>query len=611
MNIPQSNLSRRNFLRNNALAVAGFYIMPHRAFLRSNEKVTIGKLTRDLKVDVLINQLGYVPSSGKFCAVQGKTERKFQVIDILAQSVAYEGTLMPAATDLGEYLVGDFSTLRKEGRFYIKSDDLRSYPFSIAVDVYQPVINMIVHYFSLQRCGASTTGYLSPCHLDDGLRLDNGKHRDVTGGWHDACDLRKWVDATIYGMIGLGKAYELQGAPYRKTILDELYWGNQYFLKMQEPEGYVMNFVGGDVKEHADSNRWTDNVIREGSGTARLIAPDGKSGIQMLVFNSTDDRIIRTDPVGRAGQYNFITAEAMMARITRATDAGYADKCLQAARKCFQWCASSGKNETTGDIGAAMLAALEMYKTTKLDTYRDFAVAQAADLAKLQASGKGAGIGGFFYTSLSDQQPYKNIWQGCQAFMALCDLVQAFPSHGNVSSWKAMITAYAHQYLSLLSARNAFGIVPFGLYAQKDPGGNRKIGDYWYRYFMEPQLDWWVGINSNLASAGVGLLKAASVLKDEKLKSIAQKQLDWIVGFNPFGSSTIITVGHNNPKQFINSGEFYPATPILPGAVMNGLGGDKNDMTDIGDGDWQVSEYWTPMVAYTLWLMAEITGAAK
>jgi len=49
--------------------------------------------------------------------------------------------------------------------------------------------------------------------------------------------------------------------PDRGKILDELMWGNQYFLKMQEPQGYLMNCVGCDVMKHSDSNRWTDNEI--------------------------------------------------------------------------------------------------------------------------------------------------------------------------------------------------------------------------------------------------------------------------------------------------------------------------------------------------------------
>jgi hypothetical protein len=135
----------------------------------------------------------------------------------------------------GPYTTADFSKLEKEGRYYLRADTLRSFPFSISNAVYQPGINMIVGYFSQQRCGASTTGYLSPCHLDDGIRFDNGKHQDVTGGWHDASDLRKWVSATIYGVMGLARAYDLQVPQYRKAILDELLWGNRYFLKCRNP----------------------------------------------------------------------------------------------------------------------------------------------------------------------------------------------------------------------------------------------------------------------------------------------------------------------------------------------------------------------------------------
>ena len=176
----------------------------------------------------------------------------------------------------------------------------------------------------------------------------------------------------------------------------------------------------------------------------------------------------------------------------------------------------------------------------------------------------------------------------------------------HIQPWKSMIKDYAENYLLLLSDKNNFGIVPFGLYENKDPGGNRKIAGYWYRYFMEPELEWWVGINSNIASAGVGLLKAVSVLKNDVMKASAQKQLDWIFGWNPFNSSTMVGAGYNHPAHFGGS-SFRPSVPVMPGAVLNGLGGNNGDMPMIGDGNWQISEYWTPMVAYTLWLMAELS----
>ena len=569
------------------------------------------KISRDLNTDLLINHAGYVPDATKTVVTKGIVSGKFDVVDISSMKTVLTGSFKSAKGDFGDYSSGDFSTLKKEGHYYLKFDTLRSFPFVISSKAYRPAMDLIVKYFSLQRCGASTTGYLTPCHVDDGIRMDNGKHQDVSGGWHDASDLRKWVGATIYGMVGLSKTYELDSKREnnRNRILEELLWGNQYFLKMQEPQGYIMSFVGGDVKKHSDSNRWTNNEIGPDGGDLKFVKPTaGKSKSDMLIFGSNDDRVIHTDPLGLVGQYNFITAEAIMARITKSNDKAYSEKCLDAAKKCFDWCLTKTYNQETGIIGASMQASLEMFKTTGDEKYMTFAVAQASLLKKLQVTGQSSEISGFFRISEDNNEPYKNIWEGCLDIISLCDMVKMFPGHSDSAAWKEIISNWANHYLGVITSRNSFGIVPFGLYTEKDPGGNRKAGQYWYRYFMQPELDWWVGINSNLASAGVGLLKASQVLNDPKMKSMAQRQLDWITGINPFNSSTVIGIGYNHPKHFPGS-TFLPNTPVIPGAVLNGLGGTPDDQADIGNGSWQISEYWTPMVAYTIWLMAELTAA--
>jgi hypothetical protein len=369
-----------------------------------------------------------------------------------------------------------------------------------------------------------------------------------------------------------------------------------------------MDFIGGEVKQNWDNNRWTDNEIGTEGGELRLIKPStGKYSNEMLIFGSKDDRIIQTEPVDLISQYNFITSEAILARITNTKNSDYSQKCREAAIQCFDWCTKANKDTNTGIIGASILASIEMYKTTRQDIYKNFAIEQVSQLKKLQVNNQGGRPSGFFYTSFSDQEPYKDIWHGCLELISLCDLIQTFPLHKDASSWKEMIANYTSQYLLLMSQRNSFGIIPYGLYSKQDPGGNRKVGNYWYRYFMQPELDWWVGINANIASAGVGLMKAAGILNDPKLEAFAQKQLDWIIGVNPFNSSTIVTVGYNQPKQFSPNSSFHPETPVLPGAVMNGLGGDNADQPSIGNGNYNISEYWTPMVAYTLWLMAEIS----
>ena len=304
-----------------------------------NSSLSAQRLSRDLEMGLLTNQVGYLPLATKTCLVQRSEKTNFEVVEITTGKVAYRGTLIPRKDDFGSWASADFSDVTREGRYYLRADTLRSFPFSILKNVYQPEMDMVLRYFSLQRCGASTTGYLSPCHMDDGIRVDNGKHQDVTGGWHDASDLRRWLSATIYGVMGLARAYTLEAARYKKTIMEELLWGNQYFLKMQEPAGYVMDFVGGDLKKHSDNNRWTDNKIENGSPDIKLVKPNaGTSNQLMLVSGDNDDRIIQTQPVEMSAQYNFITAEALMARITLKTDPAYSRRCLYAAKKCYDWC---------------------------------------------------------------------------------------------------------------------------------------------------------------------------------------------------------------------------------------------------------------------------------
>jgi hypothetical protein len=576
-----------------------------------SESSAQARLTRDLNIDLWINQAGYLVGATKTVVTSGFTTRQYQVVDIKTMQVVLTDNFRPKSScDFGSYSTGDFSRLQSPGHYYIQSDTLRSYPFRIADNIYMDAMNLIVGYFSLQRCGASESGYLSPCHLDDGIRIDNGLHQDVAGGWHDASDLRKWVSATIYGMIGLSKAYELTNDVHLKEkIFDELLWGNQYFLKMQEPEGYVMNFVGGDVQVNGDNNRWTDNLITSENRPVKLLQPTmGASTNRMLIMGNADDRVIQTDPVDRLSQYNFIASEAIMSRISVSVDPAYSRRCIDAASKCFEWCRRTPDEVNTGIIGSSIQAALEMYAATGEASYGDYARQQAAELRKLQQRSGGGFLTGFFRSSATSVEPYKSIFHGALEMIAMCDLLRAFPSHPDAAEWRETISRYCLGYLSTMSAKNSFGIVPYGLFAGKDPGGNRRAGEYWYRYFMHPEASWWVGINANIASAGVCLLKASVALNDPSLKSIAQKQLDWIIGVNPFHASTIVGVGYNQPIRFINGGEFRPATPLLPGAVMNGLGGDVSELPHlITENNYNQSEYWTPMVAYTLWLMGELS----
>jgi hypothetical protein len=534
---------------------------------------------------VLVNHVGFTPAAAKFCLVNGTRPVPFTVVK--AGQVVRQGMMNASSGDLGDYLQGDFSDLSQPGSYQVVVSSIRSEVFTVSDAIYTDAIRRGVGYFAKQRCGDSHSGYHAPCHLDDGRRRDNGRHQDVTGGWHDACDVRKWVDATIYGMMGLSRVLDVLGKKQADAIVDELRWGNQYFLKMQEPDGYLMDYCGGD-----DGNYFTDNQI----GTA-------------------DDRPIHVDPCILPAQFHFIAAQAAMVRQTREADPDYARRCQESAHRCLHWCTTQRQPAAATSLGAAIIACVQWHRTTGEDRYQNLAVGYAASLLTLQttkSTDPANEPSGFFLATPDRPDPAREIQHGNLPLLALCELLEQFPKHAQASLWRSALELHTH-YLTTLSGRSVFGAIPFGLYVGNDPGGNRRIGSYWYRWFMKTHgeyaaADWWVGINAHLASHGVGLCKAARLLQSPTLRSLAQRQLDWILGLNPFNASTITGTGRNQPALYV-TGQFRPATPLIAGGVMNGLGGSALDQPVLQPGSWNTCEYWTPMTAYTMWLMAELQTA--
>jgi endoglucanase len=553
----------------------------------------------NLSDEILINHVGYPLKAAKVCIIEGEKSLPFKVINTQNGKVAYKGIMLPEKGNFGSYLIGIFSELQTEGTYMIEVEKKKSAAFRISQNIYEDAIKKSMNYFSIQRCGPSTTGYAAPCHVDDGRRLDTGPgwpmkpHRDVSGGWHDACDYRKWVGSTLYGMIGLCKVAEIMGPEWNnKQILDELRWGNRYFLNMQNEGGYVMNYCGGD-----DGMYLTDNI----TGTA-------------------DDRPIHTEPASfthdetdRTTQFNFILAESLTAQIFRSSDPEYSKKCLQAGIRCFEWCEKNFYANQTPELGSALMSYMELYKASDDHQFLEKSIELAGRLLELQVQqpiDNTYHIRGFFRTSSRDAAPSQQTWQGPQHIIGLCELCETVPDHIDTPKWKEAIRMYCDDYLAKLIEINNFELVPIGLYKSENPGGNQKIGDYWLRYLTVTENDAFAGgINANIASTGIGLVFASKILHDEKLISLAQRQIDWIIGLNPLNASTIEEVGHNQPIRFINTTLNIP--PLIAGAVMNGIGGTMDDKPHLNAGSWQNCEYWTPQVAHVMWLMAALQTSLR
>src|SRR5688572_33270955 len=65
------------------------------------------RLSRDLEIGLLTNQVGYLPSSAKTCLAKETGKTGFEVVEITSGRVVYSGTLIPGHGDFGTYAAGD------------------------------------------------------------------------------------------------------------------------------------------------------------------------------------------------------------------------------------------------------------------------------------------------------------------------------------------------------------------------------------------------------------------------------------------------------------------------------------------------------------------------
>jgi len=222
---------------------------------------------------IKVNQLGYLPGAPKVALVTGFADElaaqpgdSFEVRELVGNRVAYAGELTLAADEdpvvSGERLLAaDFSELTAPGDYYLALDTPRadrSPAFTVGDGIYGRLLTDAQRYFYLQRSGVALEAQYAgqfargAGHLQDAsaeFRSGVLAPRNVAGGWYDAGDFGKYVNAGATAVSDLLWAYELfpnqfpdgqnnipesgNGLP---DLLDEVRWELDWLLKMQDPD---------------------------------------------------------------------------------------------------------------------------------------------------------------------------------------------------------------------------------------------------------------------------------------------------------------------------------------------------------------------------------------
>jgi endoglucanase len=170
----------------------------------------------------------------------------------------------------------DFSAIQTAGTYYIIDDaaNARSATFVIADTVYKNVLKAAVKTFYYQRAGFAKTAQYAGAAWADGAshvgplqdkncRIYNDKNnaateKDLSGGWYDAGDYNKYTPWTANYIVSLLITYKENPALWTDDfnipesgngipdLLDEIKWGMDWLLKMQQSNGASLCVMGLD-----------------------------------------------------------------------------------------------------------------------------------------------------------------------------------------------------------------------------------------------------------------------------------------------------------------------------------------------------------------------------
>ena len=229
---------------------------------------------------IRVNQVGFLPTdfkSGVAFSRANLTAIDYNVFSVAENKIIHKGKLDTSFGVWGNFNFNhrfDFSEVKSDGEYFIEINGNRSNKFSISQNVYDGIVDSLLLFLKVQRCGPTNPILRDECHLYDSPRLVGDPNFtgavDVTGGWHDAGDYIKFLNTTAVTTYMLLFAYEYDnerfgfdndnsGAP---DILEEAKIGLDWMLRANYQNQALINQVQ-DKRDHTVGWRLpSDDTLR-------------------------------------------------------------------------------------------------------------------------------------------------------------------------------------------------------------------------------------------------------------------------------------------------------------------------------------------------------------
>ena len=578
-------------------------------------------------MNILHNHVGFRLYSHK-CVIVQISEEEFPVswkASVVSEDTGHEVASLDPEFSCAvpgwkgrRFLRYEFSRICEEGRYHIvihtDEGQMAGQSFAISDDVNDILtVSDLVHYFKGQR----SSGRWDETDRDLPFFGARTSRVDVHGGWFDASgDYSKYLShlsyanylnpqqtpLTVWSLASAAATLQEHEEIGRSLLVERLWeeasWGADFLMRMQDPEGYFYTTVF-DVWSKQNEKRM-------------ISAFRGKEGVLLESYKSGF----------RSGGGMAIAALARISRHERqdVPGDGYTSfEYLKAAETGYRHLSEHNceylddGTENIIDCYCALNGALELYRTTGIQWY----LSESRRWAERLVSHYDHASGAWFVTPGSDRPFYHASDTG----LLLLSLIEYLLTESD-GDRRAMTARVILASLISEHERTVTGENPFVCTRQMVKG----VGESTARvsFFIPHENEsgyWWQGENARLASMAAMLRSAArhldtiisccqedSTMREavptvSELRRIADAQIDWIQGCNPFDVCMLQGYGRNNPR-------YEKHYPNAPGGICNGITGGFEDENDIdflpscvegrGDHLWRWSEQWIPHASWFL-----------
>ncbi|MBS1620295.1 MAG: glycoside hydrolase family 9 protein [Bacteroidetes bacterium] len=533
---------------------------------------------------IIYSTSGYGVQSQKTAIVRVKNNPgKFQLVDNKTRKVVYEGKVNSGKTSIGNFETIDFSSFKKEGQYFIRVGSVTTLPFYINNNVWDNSAWRMLNFIFCERCGYPIPGKHGACHSDLHA-VYNGKEFPFNGGWHDAADMSQQVlqsGEIIFSLLEMAnRAKEKKNEPLFLRLQEEAEWGIDCILKSRLGNGFRAQTWG--------TNLWTDGFVgtKDDSSRRRRVNVHNRAfenflfaGIEAYASMSIQDDAMLKENLRKVAIEDYAYAKR------RFDSLGFND--LSSIGGGGDHAAMASNSQYSANIS---FAASLMYQLTGNKFYAEEAAKaiqytlQCQRTEPLKDKDK---LRGFFYRDLNKKSIVHYTHQSrdqvyMQALTALC---KTQPNHPDYKNWETAIKMYGNYLKTIMQYVQPYGLVPSGVYhidevkdsvnfykvqvgifrgAEKDyreqlENGVKLDDEHYLRVFPV-----WFSFRGNAAvqlSTGKAAALCGKFLHDKELTNIAEQQLFWIVGKNPFGQSIIWGEGSNYPQLYT----------ALPGETVGGI----------------------------------------